>query len=72
MSPPSTPRRHTYLTRNERLQVQILCLAGHSHKSIADLLEISERQVCYVIHCTAYASLLRSEPVLNDASAVPK
>lgn len=45
---PSTPH-HRYLTRDERLQVQTLRLAGHTHEFIADLLGITERQVSYAI-----------------------
>lgn len=48
-TPPSTPRHHRYLTRDERLQVQTLRLAGHTHKFIADLLRVTERQVSYAI-----------------------
>ncbi|KAF1934681.1 hypothetical protein EJ02DRAFT_461008 [Clathrospora elynae] len=48
-TPPSTPRHHRYLTCNERLQVQTLRLAGHTHKFIANLLQILERQVAYAI-----------------------
>lgn len=49
--PPSTPTypRRQYLSRDERLQVQTLALAGHTHKSIATLLKITERQVSYAI-----------------------
>lgn len=51
MSPPSTPPRSTpHLTRDQRLQVQTLSLAGHTQKYIADLLTISEGQVRYAIH----------------------
>jgi transposase len=45
---PSTPR-HRYLTRDERLQVQTLRLAGHKHSFIAHLLSITERQVSYAL-----------------------
>jgi transposase len=50
MSPPSTPRHTPHLSRNQRLQVQTLSLAGHDHQYIADLLKISVRQVGYAIH----------------------
>jgi transposase len=45
---PSTPR-HRYLSRDERLQVQTLSLAGHTQKFITELLHISERQVRYAL-----------------------
>jgi transposase len=50
MSPPSTPRHTPHLSRDQRLQVQTLSLAGHDHQYIADLLKISVRQVGYAIH----------------------
>jgi transposase len=46
---PSTPPHHRYLSRDERLQVQTLRLAGHTHRFIANLLGITERQVSYAI-----------------------
>ena len=45
---PSTPPRHRYLSRDERLRVQTLHLAGHTQSSIANLLRITRRQVAYV------------------------
>lgn len=45
---PSTPH-HKNLTRDERIQCRILALAGHTHKFIADLLKITERQVAYAV-----------------------
>ncbi|OAG04261.1 uncharacterized protein CC84DRAFT_1219462 [Paraphaeosphaeria sporulosa] len=49
MSPPSTPPRHRYLSRDERLQAQTLHLAGHTQTFIANLLGFSRRQVAYAI-----------------------
>jgi transposase len=54
VSPPLSPQRpltprHRYLSRDERLQVQTLSLAGHTQKFTADLLHISERQVRYAL-----------------------
>ncbi|KAF2260712.1 hypothetical protein CC78DRAFT_536196 [Lojkania enalia] len=48
---PRTPYRNSsaHLTRDERLQCQTLRLAGHTHKYIANLLNLTERQVGYVI-----------------------
>jgi transposase len=50
MDPPSTPRHTSHLSRDQRLQVQTLSLAGHNQQYIADLLKISIRQVSYAIH----------------------
>ena len=47
--PPSTPPRHRYLTRDERLQCQTLRLAGHKQEFIADLLGFTRRQVGYAL-----------------------
>jgi len=49
LPPPSTPPHHRYLSRDERLQCQTLALAGHTHKFIAGLLGVTERQVGYAI-----------------------
>jgi transposase len=46
---PSTPPHHRYLSRDERLQVQTLHLAGHTQTFIANLLGITRRQVSYAI-----------------------
>jgi transposase len=47
-SQPSTPRAHSqHLSRDQRLQVQTLRLAGHPYKYIANLLKITERQVAW-------------------------
>lgn len=43
---PSTPRL-SHLSRDQRIQVQTLRLAGHSIKNIANLLSFTERQVQY-------------------------
>ena len=43
---PSTPHSK-HLTRDERLQVQTLRLAGHTQQFIADLLGFTRRQVQY-------------------------
>ncbi|KAF1965969.1 hypothetical protein BU23DRAFT_335879 [Bimuria novae-zelandiae CBS 107.79] len=48
MSPPSTPTRR-YLTRDQRLQIRTLRLAGHTYPFIANLLKVSERQVACAI-----------------------
>ena len=45
----STPPRHRYLTRDERLQCQTLRLAGHKQEFIADLLGFTRRQVGYAL-----------------------
>jgi hypothetical protein len=50
MEPPSRPRHRLHLSRDQRLQVQTLSLAGHDQQFIADLLQISVRQVGYAIH----------------------
>jgi hypothetical protein len=50
MDPPLTPRHTPHLSRDQRLQVQTLSLAGHDQQYIADLLQISIRQVGYAIH----------------------
>ncbi|KAF1944317.1 hypothetical protein EJ02DRAFT_98700 [Clathrospora elynae] len=50
MSPPLTPRHTLHLSRDQRIQVQTLSLAGHNHQHIEDLLRISVRQVGYAIH----------------------
>jgi hypothetical protein len=42
---PSTPTLH--LSRDQRLQVQTLRLAGQTYTQIADLLSITYRQVAY-------------------------
>lgn len=44
-----TPPRHRYLSRDERLQVQTLRRAGHTHQFIAEQLKITLRQVGYAI-----------------------
>ena len=46
---PPPPHTHRYLSRDERLQVQTLALAGHTHRFIANLLGMTERQVGYAI-----------------------
>jgi transposase len=43
---PSTPRS-SHLSRDQRIQIQTLRLAGHSIKDIANLLGFTERQVQY-------------------------
>jgi hypothetical protein len=48
-TPPACSDHSQHLTRDQRLQVQTLRLAGHTHKFIADLLKITERQVGYAI-----------------------
>lgn len=59
MSPPSTPR-HRYLSRDERLQIQTLRLAGHTQRYIADLLKVTLRQVNYAVHAESVTPKKRS------------
>ncbi|KZM21662.1 DNA binding [Ascochyta rabiei] len=47
--PQTKTPRHQYLSRNERLQIHTLRLAGHTHKFIAELLRVSTRQVSYAL-----------------------
>jgi hypothetical protein len=48
-SRPSTPIYNQHLSRDQRLQVQTLRVAGHTYKYIADLFKITERQVAYAV-----------------------
>ena len=45
---PSTPRL-SHLSRDQRIQVQTLRLAGHLIKDITNLLSFTERQVQYTV-----------------------
>jgi transposase len=69
--PPSTPRRttHTYLTRDQRIECQALRKAGHTYKTIANLLGLTERQVGYAITSERATPKKRSgrPRVLTDA-----
>jgi hypothetical protein len=57
---PSTPQ-HKRLTRDQRLQVQTLRLAGHTYEKITQLLDITQRQAQYAV---LTERVLRSVPVV--------